>query len=225
MIDAAEREERVRSLMPLTRKLARRLKRLVRNLDADDLVGDGCVGLIRAVDSFDPQRGPRLDEYARRLIVGAMLNGIRRMDPVSERARRTVRDGENQRYAIAAARGDVPNAQEMERHCPGYRRALAAAYRGQPLSLDAPLPIGESLSGDWSHDPGRIVGDRCERAWLAELISGLPPRQRQVVVLHYFNGKSLRAVGKQLAISPQRASQLHISAIAGLKRQTHVAPY
>jgi DNA-directed RNA polymerase specialized sigma subunit len=50
MIDAAEREERVRSLMPLTRKLARRLKRLVRNLDADDLVGDGCVGLIRAVD-------------------------------------------------------------------------------------------------------------------------------------------------------------------------------
>jgi RNA polymerase sigma factor for flagellar operon FliA len=225
MIDATEREERVRSLMPLTRKLARRLKRLVRNLDADDLVGDGCVGLIRAVDSFDPQRGPRLDEYARRLIVGAMLNGIRRMDPVSERARRTVRDGENQRYAIAAARGDVPNGQEMERHCPGYRRALAAAYRGQPLSLDAPLPIGESLSGDWSDDPGRIVADRCERAWLAELISGLPPRQRRVVVLHYFNGKSLRAVGKQLAISPQRASQLHISAIAGLKRQTHVAPY
>jgi RNA polymerase sigma factor for flagellar operon FliA len=87
------------------------------------------------------------------------------------------------------------------------------------------LPIGESLSGDWSDDPGRIVADRCERAWLAELISGLPPRQRRVVVLHYFNGKSLRAVGKQLAISPQRASQLHISAIAGLKRQTHVAPY
>jgi len=146
MIDAAEREERVRTLLPMTRKLARRLKRLVPNLDIDDLVGDGCVGLIRAVDSFDPQRGPRIDEYARRLIVGAMLNGIRRMDPVSERARRIVRDGENQRYALAAARGDVPTAQEMEARCPGYARAVAAAYRGQPLSLDAPLPIGESLS-------------------------------------------------------------------------------
>jgi RNA polymerase sigma factor (sigma-70 family) len=147
-----------------------------------------------------------------------MLNGIRRMDPVSERARRIVRDGENQRYAVAASRGDVPSVAEMETRCPGYRRAVAAAYRGQPLSLDAPLPIGESLSGDWSDDPARIVEARSERAHLDALISGLSPRQRQVVLLHYFNGKSLRAVGKQLAISPQRASQLHISAIAGLKR-------
>ena len=77
---------------------------MVPSLDVDDLVGDGSIGLIRAVDSFDPLRGPQLDDYARRLIVGAMLNGIRRMDPVSERARRIVRDGENRRYALAAAR-------------------------------------------------------------------------------------------------------------------------
>lgn len=224
MIDG-EREERVRTLLPLTRKLARRLKRLVPNLDVDDLIGDGCVGLLRAVDSFDPQRGPRLDEYARRLIVGAMLNGIRRMDPVSERARRIVRDGENQRYTLAAERGDVPSVEEMEARCPGYRRAVAAAYRGQPLSLDAPLPIGESLSGNWSDDPARLVEESSERAHLAALIAGLPPRQRQVVLLHYFNGKSLRTVGKQMAISPQRASQLHISAITGLRRQAHAAPH
>lgn len=225
MIGAAEREERIRCLLPLTRKLARRLKRLVPNFDVDDLIGDGCVGLIRAVDSFDSARGPRLDEYARRLIVGSMLNGIRRMDPVSERARRIVRDGENERYTIAAARGDVPTAQEMDRRCPGYRRAIAAAYRGQPLSLDAPLPLGESLGADWADDPGCIVADRAERASLAALISGLPPRQREVLLLHYFGGKSLRAVGRQLAISPQRASQLHTSAIAGLKRHAHAAPH
>lgn len=229
MTDAEEREERVRSLLPLTRRLARRLKRLVPNFDMDDLVGDGCIGMIRAVDSFDPGRGPRLEEYARRLIAGAMLNGIRRMDPVSERARRIVRDGETQRYAIAAERGDVPSAQEMDVRCPGYRRAVAAAYRGQPLSLDAPLPIGESLAGDWSDDPGRIVERRSESQRLAALVDGLPPRQRQVVLLHYYNGKSLRAIGRQLAISPQRASQLHTSAIAGLKRlserQTYAAPH
>jgi RNA polymerase sigma factor FliA len=229
VIDVDEREERVRTLLPMTRRLARRLKRLVPNLDMDDLVGDGCVGMIRAVDSFDPLRGPSLEDYARRLIVGAMLNGIRRMDPVSERARRIIRAGENQRYAIAAERGDVPSAREMDLRCPGYRRAVAAAYRGQPLSLDAPLPIGESLSGDWSDDPGRIVEHRCESERLAALVDGLPPRQRQVVLLHYYSGKSLRAIGRQLAISPQRASQLHTSAIAGLKRlserQTHAAAH
>lgn len=225
MIDAAAREERVRTLLPLVRTLARRLKRLVPSLDVDDLVGDGCVGLIRAVDSFDPFRGPQLAEYARRLVVGAMLNGIRRMDPVSERSRRIVRDGENQRYALATARGDVPTPQEMERRCPGYVRAVTSAHRGQPLSLDAPLPNGESLVYDWSEDPARIVARRAERAWLAALIDALPQRQREVLRLHYFNETSLRAVGRRLAISPQRASQLHTSAIARLRRDAHASPY
>ncbi len=224
MIELPVREEQVRNLLPLVRKLARRLKRLVPTLDTDDLVGDGSVGLIRAVDSFDPLRGPQLADYARRLIVGAMLNGIRRMDPVSERSRRIVRDAENQRYALAAARGDVPSAREMEERYPGYRRAVAAAYRGQPLSLDAPLPRGEALAQDWSDDPARVVERRSERAALAALIDGLPRRQREVVLLHYFNGTSLRAVGRRLAISPQRASQLHVSAIAKLKRGAHAAP-
>jgi RNA polymerase sigma factor for flagellar operon FliA len=218
-----ERDAVVSALLPLVRRVARRLKRLVPSLDVDDLIGDGAIGLIRAVDSFDPLRGPQLTEYARRLVVGAMLNGIRRMDPVSERARRIVRDGENQRFALAAVRGELPTAAEMEGRCPGYRRALAAAYRGQPLSLDAPLPRGESVAQDWSDDPARIVERRSERAMLAALIDGLPQRQREVVLLHYFNETSLRSVGRRLAISPQRASQLHISAIARLKRQTHVA--
>jgi RNA polymerase sigma factor FliA len=224
VIELPVREEQVRNLLPLVRKLARRLKRLVPTLDTDDLVGDGSVGLIRAVDSFDPLRGPQLADYARRLIVGAMLNGIRRMDPVSERSRRIVRDAENQRYALAAARGDVPSAREMEERYPGYRRAVAAAYRGQPLSLDAPLPRGEALAQDWSDEPARVVERGSERAALAALIDGLPRRQREVVLLHYFNGTSLRAVGRRLAISPQRASQLHVSAIAKLKRGAHAAP-
>lgn len=224
MSDPEAREDAVRSLLPLVRKAARRLKRLVPSLDVDDLVGDGCVGLIRAVDSFDVARGPQITEYARRLVVGAMLNGIRRMDPVSERSRRIVRDGENQRYAIAAERGCVPSSAEMERRCPGYRRAIAAAYHGQPLSLDAPLPRGESLAYDWSDDPARIVERRLDRARLAEMIAALPNRQRDLVLMHYFKETSLRTIGKRLAISPQRASQLHTSALTKLKRRVHAAP-
>jgi RNA polymerase sigma factor for flagellar operon FliA len=220
----ADRDAQVGALLPLVRRLARRLKRLVPSFDLDDLVGDGSLGLLRAVDSFDPQRGPTLEDYAKRLIVGAMLNGIRRMDPVSERARRIVRDGENQRYSLAAALGAIPTPSEMEARCPGYRRAVAAAYRGQPLSLDAPLPLGESLVNDWSADPAQVVERRSESARLAAQIAGLPGRQREVVLLHYFKGNSLRAVGKRLAISPQRASQLHLSALGKLRRESLVAP-
>ncbi len=224
-MNAPQRADQIAALLPVVRKLARRLKRLVPTFDLDDLVGDGSVGLIRAVDSFDPCRGTQLDDYARRLVVGAMLNGIRRMDPVSERARRIVRDGEHQRYTLAAALGAVPTADEMEQRCPGYRRAVAAAHRGQPLSLDAPLPLGESLVSDWGADPAQIVELRAQSARLAAQIDGLPARHREVVLLHYFKGSSLRAVGRRLAISPQRASQLHLSAIAKLKRDALAAPY
>lgn len=217
------REAATRELLPLVKRIARRLRRLVHSLDVDDLIGDGCVGLIRAVDGYDPLRGPALETYARRLVVGAMLNGIRRMDPVSERARRLVRDGENQRYALAALRGEVPSLAEMEGRHPGYQRALAAAHWGVPLSLDAPLPKGEALADDPLGDPAGIFERRSERAALASQIVNLPKRQREVIVRHYMHGASLRAVGRLLAISPQRASQLHLAAIAKLREALHAA--
>ena len=64
---ACTRDEQVGALLPLVRRLARRLKRLVPAFDVDDLVGDGSLGLLRAVDSFDPLRGPQLEDYARRM--------------------------------------------------------------------------------------------------------------------------------------------------------------
>jgi RNA polymerase sigma factor (sigma-70 family) len=213
-----EREDAIRRFLPLVRRIARRLKRLVPSLDLDDLIGDGCVGLIRAVDSFDPQRGPALYTYARRLVVGAMLNGIRRMDPVPERARRLAREGQNRRYAFAVVGGRVPSLSEMERSCPGITRAVVATHRGQPLSLDTTMPDGERLSPDWSDDPARIFEARTLTGKLAKLIDRLPVRLRTIVVGHYFGGHSLRTMGHAMSISPQRASQLHVAALAALHK-------
>ncbi len=219
----SERDAAIASYLPLVRKIARRIKRLVPGLDLDDLIGDGSVGLIRAIDTYDPQRGPLLRQYARRLIVGAMLNGIRRMDPVSERARRIARDGENQRYAIALDRGEVPSMAEMNRRTPGFERAVAATQWGQPLSLDAPLPEGERVVMNWHEDPARILERRYDRDALEQLVATLPPRQHRIVTSHYFGGRSLRAIGEQLAVSPQRVSQLHLNAISALRERARAA--
>lgn len=211
------REESIRALLPLVRRIARRVKRLVPGFDLDDLIGDGSVGLIRAVDSYDPARGPSLEQYAARVIIGSMLNGIRRMDPVSERARRIVRDGEKVRYAIAAASGALPSALEMDRRRPGFSKAMAAVHRGQPLSLDAPLPLGEEVARDWSADPAIVCEQRAKGDALRASIAALPPRQRDLVNAHYFGERSLRAIGRAMAISAQRASQLHLAALAKLR--------
>jgi len=217
------REEQIRSLLPLVKRIARRVSRLV-PCDYDDLVGDGSIGLIRAVDNFDPSRGTSLEQYARHLIAGSMLNGIRRMDHVSERTRRTMRDGEAERYRIAAERGSLPSVQEMERHRPGFTDAMVAVIRRVPLSLDRKLPQGERLRRDWSGDPARIVEERSECCALDALVESLPPRQRQIIREHYYGERSLREVGRRMQISPQRASQLHIAAMEKLRRHFDATP-
>lgn len=191
--------------------------------DLDDLVGEGCIGLIRAVDTYDVSRGPALQKYAARLIAGSMLNGIRKLDPVSERVRKELRDAERERYALATSSGAVPTQHEMEQRRPGLRRAAMHAYRYTPLSLDGPLPAGEQLSCDWAGDPALIASVQTEREGVHEALRRLPPRQRHVLHLHYFSGHSLHQIGRLLSISPQRASQLHLAALKNLRAAIHAA--
>lgn len=225
VVDETEREARIRALFPLVKKIARRIRRLVSSVDFDDLVGDGSIGLIRAVDNYDDKRGPSLEQYARGVIAGAMLNGIRRMDPVSERARRAVREGETERYRLAVERGTVPTIAEIDAVYPGFARASIVAHRTQPLSLDAPLPDGESLVADWTADPAVLVAQGVERSRLHKAIARLPERQRRLIREHYFTDKSLREIGRRMAISPQRASQLHLAAVARIKKALHAATH
>ncbi len=216
-----EREAEIRRLFPLVRQIARRVLRVVGAADIDDLVGDGCVGLIRAVDSYDAARGTALELYARKLIAGAMLNGLRRLDPVSERVRRTLRRADNHRYAVAQERGSLPTLGELERGDAKVGRARIAAYRQATLSLDAPLPMGQDVLADWSSEPGNEVAARAKRRQLGEAIALLPERQRRILALHYGHELSLHAISSRLNVSPQRVSQLHLSALSRLRHTVH----
>jgi RNA polymerase sigma factor FliA len=216
-----ERETLIRDLLPLVKRIARRVAKFV-PCDYDDLVGDGCIGLIRAVDNYDPSRGP-LEAYARRSISGAMLNGIRRMDWVAERMRRAARDGEMERYELAGQRGTFPSTREIEERRPGFERARAIVALSVPLSLDRKLPECERICYDWSNDPARIVGDASESAWVAAAVAGLPERERSIVRAHYYGDRSLREVGRRMHLSAQRASQLHRAAIRRLRKSLGAA--
>jgi RNA polymerase sigma factor for flagellar operon FliA len=213
-----DREEQIRNLLPLVRCIARRLARVVGGADLDDLVGDGSVGLIRAVDSFDPRYGVTLQQYARRVVAGAMLNGIRRLDPVSERVRRTLREAERERYALASQRGELPPMLEMEQRLPALNRARTEAHRGTPVSIDAPLPSGEHFDLANGNDPQLVAEHRAEQLRVRGAIASLPPRERRLVIAHYFADRSLRALSDEMNVSPQRVSQLHLIAIARMRR-------
>ena len=209
-----EREITIRRLLPLVRRIARRVARVVPGSDIDDLVGDGSVGLLRAVDAYDPTVGTTLEQYVRRIVLGAMLNGIRRLDPVSERVRRVVRLAERERYAVAVATGALPSMAELERDRPVLARARMNAFRGSPLSLDAPLPpdVLTPASAEVD-DPACVVVANAERRRVHDAIHALPPRQRALVIAHYFGERPLRSLSAEMRVSPQRVSQLHVAAI------------
>jgi RNA polymerase sigma factor (sigma-70 family) len=147
-----------------------------------------------------------------------MLNGIRRLDPVSERVRRLVRIAERERYVLAVECGAMPTNAQLEQRHPSLARARTEAHRGTPLSLDAPLPPeagGEPQAGD---DPAATAVARAETRRIHDAIDALPPRQRTVILAHYFGERPLRALGDDLRVSPQRVSQLHILAIDRMRR-------
>lgn len=217
-MNAAERDTTIREYYPLVRAIARRVARIAQGADLDDLVGDGALGLIRAVDRFDASRGTTLETYARKLIIGAMLNGVRRLDPVSERVRRTLRRAEERRYALAQERGTLPTLGELEREDDRIRRARVAAFRQAALSLDVPVAGGRDPLADWQNEPGVRATERAKRARLMEAVALLPERQRRIVALHYGAELSLHSIGSRMRVSPQRISQLHVEALTRLRR-------
>jgi RNA polymerase sigma factor for flagellar operon FliA len=213
-----EREAEIRRLFPVVRQVARRLLRMVSASDLDDLIGDGSIGLIRAVDTFDAARGASLEHYARKLIAGAMLNGLRRLDPVSERVRRTLRRAEERRFELAQQLGTLPTLAQMEALDPALRRARTAAHRQGTLSLDGPLACEHQALADESAEPGRSAARAVRRRELREALALLPERQRRIVALHYDGDQSLHAISRRMRVSPQRISQLHLDALWRLRQ-------
>jgi len=220
-----EREAAIRALLPMVRSLARRLAYKVPSCDVEDLSAEGTLGAIRAVDTFDATRGIPLRAYARRLIYGAILNGVRRMDAVPEYVRREARRAERIRYELYAQYGRAPRAAEIAAVAGIDEHRLCAALTGAalltPLSLDDPRPPGMREPAVVEDPVERLCRAERRRA-LASALESLPPREREIVRQHYFRYATFETLGRRLGVTRQRASQLHVRALCRLRRAMQV---
>lgn len=221
----ADRNATILSLAPLARKLARRVAARVASavVDVDDLESAGWMAAIQAVDRFDPSFGVPFEGYAIRVMLGAMYNELRRVDPVSERNRRTLRSGHRVRHELRHELGREPSRSEIEVRCPGYGRALGR-YARLEVSYDATVatcegtmrrPIDALCSSD---DVAGAVVAAETRVELQGAIASLDDRRRAVISQHYFEHRSLHSIAEELDVSAQRASQLHRTALARLRK-------
>lgn len=216
-----EREKLLLAHAALVKYLAHRIgSRLAGNVDYDDLVGDGLLGLIEAIDRFDPSHNVRFKTYAESRIRGAILDGVRGRDWAPRSLRRAARKLE---AAIATVekrkRGSATDdeiAEELQIDLDGLYELYVQA-RGVKLGA---LP-GNDEEGrdpaDLGADPLGQVEEHERRQVLAEEIHNLPERERMVLSLYYERGLTLKEIGEVLDVTESRVCQIHTRAITRLR--------
>jgi RNA polymerase sporulation-specific sigma factor len=191
--------------------------------DPEELFQVGCLGLVKAVDRFDPDRGTRFSTYAVPLILGEIQRYLRDAAPpgLGRGAYRLAQQAHAVEDRLAAEHGRAPTAGEVADvlGVSGADLALALEAARRPASLDEVM-TGEGEGSRPLHERLAAGGMGAgELALLRTLVGRLPPRQRQVLVLRYFRDRSQAEVGALLGLSQPQISRLERRALDALRHQ------
>ena len=224
----ADREQLIMDHLPQVRLIARRIhERLPGSVSLDDLVSTGIVGLISAIDNFDPRHNVKLKTYAEYKIRGAILDSLRGMDWAPRQQRKRVKMIEAAIASLEQRNHRSPSEEEIARELglstEEYHDWLIDV-RGVNLgSLEGNAPEEEGrdllrfVSDSEDLWPSRIV-ERAElERLLAVAIDKMPYVERTVLGLYYHEELTLREIAKVVRLHESRVSQLKSQAILRLR--------
>jgi RNA polymerase sigma factor for flagellar operon FliA len=196
----------------------------------EDLLGHALVGLIDAVDRYDPEHGTTFEAYAMPRIRGAVLDALRRLDWVPRTVR--VRETKLRRAygklesLMGRSPTDAEVAEELGVDPSELDELITEVARGSLLSLDDLIAgagdgttLGDVTPAQERDDPSRQTTRKEARACLAEAIEALPEREKLVVVLYYYHELTLKEIGRVLSVTEQRVSQIHAKAVLRLSHR------
>jgi len=229
--DRGARDELVVRYAPLVKYVIGRMAiSLPAAMDSDDVLSAGTVGLLHAIDRFDPEQGVRFETYALQRIRGAIIDTIRSLSPLSRGAGRRARLLDETTALLAQRLGRAPSQEELAREL-GVdlselgRMLLESAH--VIVSLDGANGGGDDEGEvqslrDLLHDPDETATDEVveenelvER--LSSAIDSLPPRDRLVLNLYYHEELTLKEISRVIEVSESRVSQIHTAAVMKLR--------
>jgi len=199
------------------------------SLERDDLVSAGAVGLVKAVDQFDPGRKVKFETYAIALIRGAILEMLREEDWVPRSVRERVKQLERTYITLETQLGRPPDENEVAAELgvtvEELQKLLVDTGRTTLLSLDDILVASEGnerlhlkdVIRDDAAGPSMELEFRERRRMLGIAIDRLPDRERTVISLYYYDGLTFKEIGRVLTISESRVYQLHTQAVIRLR--------
>jgi RNA polymerase sigma factor for flagellar operon FliA len=209
--DLSARNAMVERHLPLVRRMANQLSRqLPPHIEVDELLSAGAVGLMQAVDRFEPARGLAFSTFATPRIRGAMLDALRSTQRIPRTLRTRRRQISSAVNRLSNQLGRSPTSSEVadELEVDGetyyrWRRDISAV---EPVPLEA----AETAAVSWqTSDEGNPD--------LAEALLQLPDRERQVLALYYYEELPQREIALALGVTESRISQLHTRALARLR--------
>jgi RNA polymerase sigma factor FliA len=230
--DKALRDRLILNYAPLVRYVAGRLgTSLPAHVDEGDLVSYGLLGLIGAIERYDPDREIKFETYAIARIKGSIIDELRSLDwvPRSVRSRareieRAMLDLENR---LRRPPSDDEVAGEIGISTDEFQESLTAISRTSVAALDELWQISttggdtvsliDTIEDPNADDPSQAMTQTELREAVAEAIQRLPDRERLVITLYYYEELTLREIGEVLNVTESRVSQLHTKAILRLK--------
>lgn len=213
---------------PLVRRLAHQMiAKLPANVEVDDLIQVGMIGLSDALSRFDAGQGVQFETFATQRIRGAMLDELRGADWMSRGTRKQQREIEAAVHRLEQRLGRPPQeseiAKEMGISLSDYQELLGKVRGTQLIYL-------EDMSGDdgdsdfldrhvasEADDPLSLLNDQRMRQALVDAIKLLPEREQYVMSMYYEQDMNLKEIAAVLGVTESRVCQLHSQSIARLR--------
>jgi RNA polymerase sigma factor for flagellar operon FliA len=230
--DEKAREQLVLAYSPLVKFVAGRMSSgLPAHIEESDLISYGLLGLIGAIERFDPEREIKFETFAVSRIKGSIIDELRSLDWVPRSVRAKAREIEAAQTKLEHELGRVPTDREvagaLEVSIEDFHESLLQISNSTVVALDELWTVSDS-SGDQvslldtmkdpnAVDPARELGVSELKDRLANAIARLPEREKLVIALYYYENLTLREIGEVLGVTESRVSQLHTKAVLRLK--------
>ncbi len=226
----ATRNQLVEHYSPFVRYVAGRVMAgLPRHFDEDDLMSYGIIGLIDAIDRFEPDRNLRFETYAIPRIKGAIIDELRSIDWVPRSVRSKARAVEQAITHLESTLRRTPTeaevAAELEMTSADFHAALRKISSAGVIALDdvprggdrsERMTFGDSLP-DRSFGPMDSLEAKESKKALFEAVEGLPDRERTVLTMYYYGGLTLTEIGIVLGVTESRVCQIHTKVLRQLR--------
>jgi RNA polymerase sigma factor FliA len=230
--DKGIRDRLILTYAPLVKYVAGRLgSGLPAHVDDGDLVSYGLLGLMSAIERYDPERDIKFETYAIARIRGSILDELRSMDWVPRSVRARARAIERAMTELEAKLGRAPTDDEIAAKVgisqEELEDSLTDISRSSIAALDElwtasgsggdQIALIDTIEDESVPDPQSAISATETAQTMADAVARLPERERLVVTLYYYEDLTLREIGEVLGVTESRVSQLHTKAILRLK--------